>query len=100
MQNVKPEKLSSRERAIKQLLDIIDGATAKDKAKFIAWVGAFTLVTFLACLHMARSHSSAKLESLERGEAYVEKPGLHAVWSLLAAFRALSFVMHGFKFTL
>ncbi|KAK9803014.1 hypothetical protein WJX73_010890 [Symbiochloris irregularis] len=37
--NVKPEKLFSRERAIKQLLDIIDSATSKDKAKFIAWDG-------------------------------------------------------------
>ena len=39
VQNVQPEKLFSRERAVTQLLDIIDGATAKDKASYIAWDG-------------------------------------------------------------
>ena len=39
VQNVRPEKLFTKERAIKQLLDIIDGATMKDTGRFIAWDG-------------------------------------------------------------
>ena len=39
VQNVKPEKLFTKERAIKQLLDIIDNATMKDTGRFIAWDG-------------------------------------------------------------
>lgn len=39
LQNVQPEKLFSRERAIKQLLEIIDSATAKNQATFVAWDG-------------------------------------------------------------
>lgn len=37
--NVKPEKLFSQERAIEQLLGIIDGVTNEDHGKFIAWDG-------------------------------------------------------------
>lgn len=37
--NVKPEKLFSQERAIEQLLGIIDGVTSKDHGRFIAWDG-------------------------------------------------------------
>jgi hypothetical protein len=36
---VKPEKLFSQERAIEQLLGIIDGVTNEDHGKFIAWDG-------------------------------------------------------------
>lgn len=39
VQNVKPEKLFSRERAVGQLLDIIDRATSQDQARFVAWDG-------------------------------------------------------------
>ena len=39
VQNVRPEKLFTKERAIKQLLDIIDSATMKDTGRFIAWDG-------------------------------------------------------------
>lgn len=39
MQNVKPEKLFSKERAVKQLLDIIEGVTLEDNGRFIAWDG-------------------------------------------------------------
>ena len=39
LQNVQPEKLFSKERAIQQLLKIIDGATVKNQASFIAWDG-------------------------------------------------------------
>ena len=38
-QNVAPEKLFSKERAIKQLLDIIDKATMDDNGRYIAWDG-------------------------------------------------------------
>ena len=37
MQNVAPEKLFTRERAVKQLLEIIDGTTAESNGKFYAW---------------------------------------------------------------
>ena len=37
MQNVKPEKLFSKERAVKQLLDIIDSTTSQSNGKFYAW---------------------------------------------------------------
>ena len=39
MQNVKPEKLFTKERAIKQLLDIIDKTSMEDNGKFLAWDG-------------------------------------------------------------
>lgn len=39
VQNVKPEKLFSKERAVGQLLDIINKATAEDTGRFIAWDG-------------------------------------------------------------
>ena len=39
MQNVKPEKLFTKERAIKQLLDIIDKTTMEENGKFFAWDG-------------------------------------------------------------
>lgn len=38
-QNVKPEKLFTRERAVKQLLDIIDNVTMEDNGRYIAWDG-------------------------------------------------------------
>jgi len=38
-QNVKPEKLFTKERAIKQLLDIIDKTTMEENGKFFAWDG-------------------------------------------------------------
>ena len=38
-QNVKPEKLFSRERAVKQLLDIVDKVTMEDNGRYIAWDG-------------------------------------------------------------
>ncbi|EIE27560.1 NAD(P)-binding protein [Coccomyxa subellipsoidea C-169] len=37
--NVKPEKLFTRERAVKQLLDIVDKVTMDDNGRFIAWDG-------------------------------------------------------------
>ncbi|CAL8463417.1 g2951 [Coccomyxa elongata] len=37
--NVKPEKLFTRERAVKQLLDIIDNVTMEDNGRYIAWDG-------------------------------------------------------------
>ena len=37
MQNVKPEKLFSRERAVKQLLEIIDSTITASNGKFFAW---------------------------------------------------------------
>lgn len=37
MQNVKPEKLFSKEQAVKQLLDIIDSTTTQSNGKFYAW---------------------------------------------------------------
>ena len=39
VQNVQPEKLFSKERAVRQLLDIMDNATAEDSGRFIAWDG-------------------------------------------------------------
>lgn len=39
MQNVKPEKLFTKERAVKQLLDIIEGVTMETNGSFIAWDG-------------------------------------------------------------
>ena len=39
VQNVQPDKLFSRERAVKQLLEIIDNATSRDQASYIAWDG-------------------------------------------------------------
>ncbi|KAK9866378.1 hypothetical protein WJX84_003914 [Apatococcus fuscideae] len=37
--NVKPEKLFTRERAVQQLLGIIDSTTMKDNGRYIAWDG-------------------------------------------------------------
>lgn len=37
LQNVVPEKLFSRERAVKQLLEIIDSTTIETNGKFFAW---------------------------------------------------------------
>ena len=39
MQNVLPEKLFTKERAVQQLLGIIDGVTMRDNGRFIAWDG-------------------------------------------------------------
>ena len=39
LQNVKPEKLFSKERAIKQLLDIIEGVTMETNGSYLAWDG-------------------------------------------------------------
>lgn len=39
MQNVKPEKLFTRERAVRQLLEIVDSATVQDSGRYIAWDG-------------------------------------------------------------
>lgn len=39
MQNVAPEKLFSRERAVSQLLGIIQGATIADNGKYLDWKG-------------------------------------------------------------
>jgi hypothetical protein len=38
-QNVAPEKLFSRERAVGQLLDIIDGTTMAQTGRFFDWKG-------------------------------------------------------------
>ncbi len=38
-QNVAPEKLFTRERAVQQLLGIIDGASMADNGRFVAWDG-------------------------------------------------------------
>lgn len=38
--NVAPEKLFTRERGVRQLLDIIDRATMEDNGKFYAWDGS------------------------------------------------------------
>ena len=37
MQNVKPEKLFTKDRAVKQLLGIIDSVTMAESGKFFAW---------------------------------------------------------------
>ena len=37
MQNVKPEKLFTKDRAVKQLLGIIDSVTMADSGNFFAW---------------------------------------------------------------
>lgn len=37
LQNVIPEKLFTKERAVKQLLEIIDGTTNQSNGKFYAW---------------------------------------------------------------
>jgi hypothetical protein len=37
--NVAPEKLFTKERAIKQLLDIVDGVQMKDTGSYLAWDG-------------------------------------------------------------
>ncbi len=37
LQNVVPEKLFTKERAVKQLLEIIDGTTTESNGKFFAW---------------------------------------------------------------
>ncbi len=39
LQNVLPEKLFTRERAVQQLLGIIDGVSMADNGRFIAWDG-------------------------------------------------------------
>ena len=39
VQNVKPEKLFTRERAVEQLLGIIDGVSMQDNGRFYAWDG-------------------------------------------------------------
>ena len=39
LQNVQPEKLFSRERAVEQLLGIIDGVSMQDNGRYIAWDG-------------------------------------------------------------
>ena len=38
--NVAPEKLFTRERAVEQLLRIIDGVEMKDTGKYYAWDGS------------------------------------------------------------
>lgn len=38
-QNVPPEKLFSRERAVSQLLAIIDRTTMADNGKYLDWAG-------------------------------------------------------------
>lgn len=38
-QNVAPEKLFSRERAVQQLLGIIDGASMAQAGRFFDWAG-------------------------------------------------------------
>ena len=37
MQNVKPEKLFTKARAVKQLLGIIDSVTMAENGRFFAW---------------------------------------------------------------
>ena len=37
MQNVKPDKLFTKDRAVKQLLGIIDSVTMAESGKFLAW---------------------------------------------------------------
>ena len=39
VQNVKPEKLFTKDRAVRQLLEIIDKATMQDNGRFVAWDG-------------------------------------------------------------
>ena len=39
MQNVKPEKLFTKARAVKQLLDIIEGVTMETNGSYLAWDG-------------------------------------------------------------
>lgn len=39
MQNVQPEKLFTRERAVQQLLGIIDSTSMQDNGRYIAWDG-------------------------------------------------------------
>lgn len=39
MQNVKPEKLFPKERAVEQLLGIIERTTMENNGTFIAWDG-------------------------------------------------------------
>ena len=39
-QNVAPEKLFSRDRAVQQLLGIVEGTTMKDSGRYIAWDGS------------------------------------------------------------
>ena len=38
-QNVQPEKLFARDRAVRQLLDLTDKVTMKDNGSFWAWDG-------------------------------------------------------------
>lgn len=38
--NVPPEKLFSRERAVRQLLDIVEGVTLEQSGRFFAWDGS------------------------------------------------------------
>lgn len=37
---VKPEKLFSKQQAVSQLLDVIDGLTPEDNGRFVAWDGS------------------------------------------------------------
>lgn len=37
LQNVRPEKLFTKERAVRQLLEIIDGTTNQSNGRFYAW---------------------------------------------------------------
>lgn len=39
-QNVAPEKLFTRDRAVQQLLGIVDITTMKDSGRYIAWDGS------------------------------------------------------------
>ncbi len=39
VQNVVPEKLFSRERAVQQLLAIIDSTTMRETGQYLAWDG-------------------------------------------------------------
>ncbi len=39
-QNVPPGKLFTRERAVQQLLGIVDGLTMADTGRFMAWDGS------------------------------------------------------------
>ena len=39
VQNVKPEKLFTKERAVKQLLNIIEGVTMETNGGYLAWDG-------------------------------------------------------------
>lgn len=37
LQNVRPDKLFSKERAVRQMLDIIDNTSLSSNGKFYAW---------------------------------------------------------------